>query len=209
MAAVMSTTLISIIISSNLVFGLIGLSPDSKTSNFIHPILFHIITGFIIAPLILHLPKGEKPYREYLHDIGLIGDHPVFQLVILGLSCYFFMAVSQASASIIYRFFESKPITLSFIQEILTISEDASSIIATIPSMFEEVAFRGIILTVFLSKYSERNSIFYSSIGFSLMHLLNLAMGREFVWVMGQLVWTRAHQFKKPTPSKERTSHVN
>jgi membrane protease YdiL (CAAX protease family) len=56
--------------------------------------------------------------------------------------------------------------------------------------MFEEVGFRGIVLTVFLNSYSERKSIIFSSIGFSLMHLLNLAMGRELVWVIGQLIWS-------------------
>jgi membrane protease YdiL (CAAX protease family) len=190
MVAIMSTTIISIIISSILLFGIIGIAPDSKISNFIQPMLFHILTGFIIAPLILHLPKGKRTYRQYLRDIGLSGEQPVIKLVLLGVSCYFFIAFSQASASIIYRFFEGEPITLSCIQEVIKITEDASSLLATIPSMFEEVVFRGIILTVFLSKYSERDSIIFSSIGFSLMHFLNLAMGREFIWVMGQLIWS-------------------
>ena len=190
MVAIMFTTIISIIISSNLLFGLIGIAPDSQTGNFAQPLLFHILTGFIIAPLILHLPKGKRTYRQYLGDIGIVGDQPVIKLVLLGLSCYFFLAISQASASIIYRFFEGKPITLNFIQGVITISEDASSLLATIPSIFEEVAFRGIVLTVFLSRYSERKSIIFSSIGFSLMHLMNLAMDRELVWVLGQLIWS-------------------
>jgi membrane protease YdiL (CAAX protease family) len=44
-------------------------------------------------------------------------------------------------------------------------------------------------MTVFMSKYSERKSIVFSSLGFGLMHLLNLAVGRELVWVLGQVVW--------------------
>ncbi len=189
MAIIMFTSIISMIISTNLLFRIIGISPDSKTGNFAQGMLFHVLTGFIIAPLILHLPKGKRKYGQYLQDIGLIGDQPVIKLVLLGLSCYVFLAISQASASIIYRFLEGKPITLSFIQGVVTISEDASSLLGAIPSMFEEVGFRGIALTVFLSRYSERDSIVFSSIGFSLMHLLNLVFGREFVWVMGQLIW--------------------
>jgi membrane protease YdiL (CAAX protease family) len=190
MLAIMFTTIISIIISSKLLFGILGISPNSKISNLTQPMLFHILTGFIIAPLILHLPKGKTTYRQYLRDIGLSGEQEVIKLVLLGVSCYFFLAISQASASIIYRFFEGNPITLSFIQGVITISEDASSLLATIPSMFEEVGSRGIVLTVFLNSYSERKSIIFSSIGFSLMHLLNLAMGRELVWVIGQLIWS-------------------
>jgi membrane protease YdiL (CAAX protease family) len=59
----------------------------------------------------------------------------------------------------------------------------------SIPSAFEEVAFRGIVLTVFLKKFSERNSILFSSLGFGMVHLLNLIMGRELIWVLGQVVW--------------------
>lgn len=49
--------------------------------------------------------------------------------------------------------------------------------------------FRGIVLTVFLRRYSERQSIAFSALGFGLIHLLNLAMGREPVWVLGQVLW--------------------
>lgn len=189
MVAIMFSTIISIIISSKLLFGFLGISPNSKISNFTQPMLFHILTGFIIAPLILHLPKGKRTYRQYLRDIGLSGEQEVIKLVLLGLSCYFFLAISQASASIIYRFFEGNPITLSFIQGVITISEDASSLLATIPSMFEEVGSRGIVLTVFLNSYSERKSIIYSSFGFGLMHIMNLLNGRELVWVVGQVIW--------------------
>jgi len=51
------------------------------------------------------------------------------------------------------------------------------------------VVFRGIVLTVFLGKYSERKSIIFSALGFGLIHLLNLANGSELVWVLGQVVW--------------------
>jgi membrane protease YdiL (CAAX protease family) len=51
------------------------------------------------------------------------------------------------------------------------------------------VAFRGIALTVFMSKYSERKSILFSSLGFGLMHALNLLNGADLVWTMGQVVW--------------------
>jgi membrane protease YdiL (CAAX protease family) len=63
------------------------------------------------------------------------------------------------------------------------------SVLVSFPSIFEEVAPRGIALTVFLSKSSERKSIIFSSIGFGLMHVLNLTMGRKLVWVVGQVIW--------------------
>lgn len=65
----------------------------------------------------------------------------------------------------------------------------SANLITTIPSMLEEVGFRGIVLTVFLDKYPKNKSIIFSSIGFGLMHMMNLLNGRELVWVLGQVIW--------------------
>ena len=103
------------------------------------------------------------------------------------------MALSQAGASLVYRLVEGLPVNGGFVREVFDLSGDlppeSHSLLISIPSMFEEVAFRGIILTVFLSHYSDRKSIIFSSLGFGFIHLLNLAMGRELVWVLGQVIW--------------------
>jgi membrane protease YdiL (CAAX protease family) len=111
----------------------------------------------------------------------------------LALSCYVFLFLSQAAASIIYRLTESLPVNWTFIQQVFDLSPDlpprSVGLLTTIPSMLEEIAFRGIVLTTFLNKYSERKSIIFSSLGFGLIHLLNLTIGRELIWVLGQIVW--------------------
>jgi membrane protease YdiL (CAAX protease family) len=66
---------------------------------------------------------------------------------------------------------------------------DSSSLLFSIAGALEEVAFRGIILTVFLNRYSEWKSIIFSSLGFGLMHLLNLTNGADLVVVLGQVAW--------------------
>ena len=118
---------------------------------------------------------------------------PFFRLVLLALSCYVILALSQVAASFVYRLSEGLPITWSFVQQVFNLSGDLPpalpSLLISFPSIFEEVAFRGIVLIVFLGEYSERKSIIFSSLGFGLMHLLNLTNGRELVWVMGQAVW--------------------
>jgi membrane protease YdiL (CAAX protease family) len=118
---------------------------------------------------------------------------PFLRLLFLALTCYTILALSQATGSLVYRLFEGQPITWMFIRQVFDLSgdlpPDSASLLVSIPSAFEEVAFRGIVLTVFLSKYSQRKAIIFSSVGFGLMHLLNLAMGRELVWVLGQVVW--------------------
>jgi membrane protease YdiL (CAAX protease family) len=191
--AVMVASVFSIMLMGIVIFGLIGLPDDSPTVQFAHGISYHILTAFIIAPFVLRLPKGKRTFRQYLDDIGLSRMQPFVRLVLLALSCYVILALSQAAASSVYRLFEGQPINGSFVRQVFDLSGDlppgSPSLLVSIPSMFEEVAFRGIALTVFLSKYSERKSIIFSSVGFGLMHLLNLTNDRELVWVMGQVVW--------------------
>jgi membrane protease YdiL (CAAX protease family) len=191
--AVMATSVFSIFLSGTVIFGLLGLPDDSPIVQFAQGISYHILTGFILVPFVLRLPKGKRTFRQYLDDIGLSRMQPFARLMLLALSCYAILALSQAGASFVYRLFQGLPIDGRFVRQVFDLSGDlppgSSSLLVSIPSMFEEVAFRGIALTVFLSVYSERKSIVFSSIGFGLMHMLNLAIGREPVWVAGQVVW--------------------
>lgn len=190
------TTVFSIALSGTVIFWLMKLPEDSPTVQFTQGMLYHILTIFIFVPLVLHLPKGKRTYRQYLDDIGLSRLQPFSKLVLLALSCYVILALSQITASLVYRLSEGLPITLGFIRRVINLSGDlppgSSSLLISIPSAFEEAAFRGIVLTVFLNKYSEHKSIVFSSLGFGFMHVLNLANGADFIWVMGQIVWAIA-----------------
>jgi membrane protease YdiL (CAAX protease family) len=182
-----------IYISGTLIFGLLDLPEENPSVQFAHGMIYHFLTLFIIAPFLLRLPKGKRTFNQYLEDIGLSRVKPMGKLVLLAVSCYLILAISQAAASIVYRLFESWPINWRFIRQVFDLSSDlppkSGSMLVAIPSSLEEVAFRGIVLTVFLNKYRERESIIFSSVGFGMIHLLNLASGRELVWVLGQVVW--------------------
>ena len=194
MLAVMGASIFSIFLTGFVIYGVLGYPDDQPGVGFVQALCFQILTGFIIAPFILRLPKGKTTFRKYLDDIGMTRLKPFFRLILLGLSCALILALSQAAASIVYRLFEGNPVNGQFLREVFNFSSLHPSrsldLLLTLPSIFEEVAFRGIALTVFLGKYSERKSIIFSSIGFSLMHLLNLTNGRELEWVLGQLVWS-------------------
>ena len=191
--AMILVSIFSILLSGIVFFGILKLPDYSPTVQFAQAMTFHILTGFILAPFVLRLPKGKRTYRQFLDDIGFTRVKPFFRLVLLALSCYIILALSQVATSLIYRLSQGLPITATFILQVLDISGDlppgSAGLFVTIPSMFEEVGSRGITLTVFLRKYSERKSIIFSSFGFGLLHLLNLLNGADFVWVMGQIVW--------------------
>jgi membrane protease YdiL (CAAX protease family) len=190
--AVVLATVLSIILANKLVF-LIGLSLSSPAGQFANDLSFQTLTVFLFVPFVLRLPKGKRTIRQYLDDIGLSRLQPFLQLVLLGLSCYLILALSQGAASFVYRLSEGLPINGSFARQVFDLSGDlpprSLSLLISFPSIFEEAVFRGIVLTVFLNKYSERRSILFSSIGFGLMHALNLLNGADLVWIMGQIVW--------------------
>jgi membrane protease YdiL (CAAX protease family) len=191
---VVVATIFAQLLSGIVVFGLIGLSDSLPSAQFAQPLLGHLLLGFVLVPFVLHLPRGKRTFRQYLDDIGLTRVQPFLRLVLLALSCYAILALSQAAASFVYRLFEEgRPITWNFVRQVFDLSGDlppgSPSLYISFPSIFEEMAFRGIVLTAFLNRYSERKSIVFSSLGFGLVHALNLVNGADPVWTMGQIVW--------------------
>jgi len=186
------TGVFSMGLTGTVIFGWIGLSGSSLTGSLAQECSFKILSSFILAPFVLRLPKGKRTYRQFLDDIGFTRVKPFFRLVLLALSCYIILALSQVATSLVYRLSEGQPITWSFIRQVLDLSGDlppSPSLLFSIAGALEEVGSRGIVLTVFLNKYSERRSIIFSSLAFGLMHLLNLTNGANVVWVMGQVTW--------------------
>lgn len=194
MLAVILASLFSMNLTGFVTYGLLGFPDNEPMVRFIQQVSFHILTGFIIAPFILRLPQGKTSFRKYLDDIGLTRLKPFFRLVLLGLSCALILALAQAAASIVYRVFEGNPVSGRFLRQVFNFSKlnpsKSPDILLALPSIFEEVGFRGIVLTVFLGKYKDRRAIIFSSIGFAMIHLVNLGSGKELIFVLGQLVWS-------------------
>ncbi len=191
--AVEVTYVVSNILAGTVIFGVMGLSGDSPVVVLALLISYHILTVFVFAYLVFRLPKGKRTFTQFLDDIGLTRVQPFVRLVLLTLSCYAILALSQVAASFVYRLSEGLPVTWSFVQQAFDLSSvlpsNSPSLYISLPSFFEEMAFRGIVLTVFLSRYSERQSIIFSSLGFGLFHLPYLIMGQDPVWTLGQVVW--------------------
>jgi membrane protease YdiL (CAAX protease family) len=187
-------SILSIVLTIIVYFGIFDLPRDSKAVYFVQSMSYHILTLFVIVPFILHLPRGKRTFREYLDDIRLSNFSPFTRLLALSLSCYLILALCQGTGSMVYRFFEREPVNWTFVMSVFDFSGDfppgSPSLWVSFPSIFEEVAFRGVVLTMFLNKYSKRKSILFSAAAFGLMHLLSLSSGYEVVWVMGQVGWS-------------------
>ena len=192
--AIVTIFVLVLILLSIFVFGFIGLSSDSPIAGFITTTLAHVLTLFVLVPFVLHLPKGRRSLKQYVDDIRLSRTQPLGRLLLLAFSCYAILALCQATGPVVYRLSQGRPVTWAFVRGVFDVSGDlppgSLSLLTSFPSIFEEITFRGVVLTVFSSKYSKWKSIAISAVGFSLMHLLNLATGKELAWVLGQVAWT-------------------
>jgi membrane protease YdiL (CAAX protease family) len=180
-----------------------------------------IIMVAIVTPMVMRIPRTKRSfsdhlevvregkegsrikfailavfsyYRDYLDVIRLTRIQPVILLLLLGLSCWAILALSQAAGTIVFRLTQNEPLTAEFILATLNLEEDlppqSMSLLTSFKSVFEEIAWRGIFLTLFLAFYSRRKSVIFAAFGFSALHILNLTGDSPTIWVIGQLAWS-------------------
>lgn len=135
-------------------------------------------------------------YRDYLDVIRLTRVKPLIPLIVMGLTCWLILAFSQALGTIVFRLTQGLPLTQPFLLDTLSITEDlppqSMSLFHSFGSVFEEIAWRGIFLSLFLSLFSKKKAVLMAAFGFSGLHLLNLLGDQSTIWVLGQLVWSFA-----------------
>jgi membrane protease YdiL (CAAX protease family) len=158
-------------------------------------ILFTIcnIIAYLFVPYFLRVPNGKRTFREYLSDIGLMRIQPFSRLFILTISCLIILILCQGTGSLVFRLTEGKPLTFDFIRNVFDLSlalPPKSILLFTVfYSMFEEVCFRGVFLTMLLRKYSQHYAILYAALAFGLFHIFAVFAGGELVTTLAQVVW--------------------
>ena len=177
----------------------LGLPGESPYRPLITPTLVHILVLFWITPFVLHLPNGETTLRKYLDDIRLSRIKPFFALLMLGISCSLILLLLLSVNSLIYRLVQGFPINLTFLRRIINLKKDlpprSLSWINSFPSIFEEVSWRGVMLVLFMRKYSAKTSILITALGFGSFHLLNLLDGVALDFVLRQVIFSSALGF--------------
>jgi len=193
LAIVMLAVVVGQVLVRIVVIGLLKRPSDAPLTQFAASLLGHAIVLFFLVPFVLKLPDGTRSFSTYLDAIRLSRVQPFFRLLLLGLSCSVIIALCQACSTLVYRALEGKAVTWPFVRGMLGLSgelpPESRRWLILLPSALEEVAFRGVILSVFMLKYPEKPAILFTALGFGAIHLFNLANGRELVWVLGQVVW--------------------
>lgn len=156
-------------------------------------LLSNLLTVFIVAPFVLGLPGKGHTYSEYLSEIRLTKMRPLLGLILLGLSCYLINALSQAAGVLIYRLIEGLPVDANFIRSSFVLSNElpprSNSWLISLPSIIEEVVWRGVVLAAFLRVYDQRKTILFSAIVFGTLHIFSALNGHPLIWAVGNVVW--------------------
>ena len=115
MIAVIIATVVSIFLVGTVFLGLLDLPETKPWVQFIQGMTYHLLAICVFFPFLLRLPKGKRKFSQYLGDIGLTRMRPFLVLILLGISCYLILALSQVGGSIVYRILEGFPINWNWI----------------------------------------------------------------------------------------------
>lgn len=133
---------------------------------------------FIIVPFGLHLPNGKESFKDFTHSIRLSQFDPWKRNICLGIAFAAIFWLCTLSFSLLAGNYVFNPTIIFGWPEPNNLGIFLF-IDMLIPGIWEEVAFRGIILTLLLKKYSEKKAIIIDGLLFGVMHFLNIIGGAD------------------------------
>jgi len=142
----------------------------------------------VIIPYGLDLPNEVYSLSEFFEAIQLKTESSVKHNIILGLIVAAVFIMFEIIAGLIL-------IEITFdLTNLFTVPQPNNLgiflwIYNLRPGILEEVAFRGIILTVLLKKYSKRTAILIDGIIFGLVHFMNFLLGADLLATLIQIIY--------------------
>jgi membrane protease YdiL (CAAX protease family) len=168
------------------------LPSGAPTFGFWLNVLYKSLMAFI-APFVLGYYSLSHSYAAYLSEIRLTRWQPALRLILLGVSCWLIMALCQVACTFIYRLSQGGAIDLAFLHSAFPLGSEfppqSFGWLNSTTSILEEVAFRGVMLALFLRFYTPTKAVLFTALGFGAFHLLGLLDGTAPVWVIGNILW--------------------
>jgi membrane protease YdiL (CAAX protease family) len=184
---------LSVLILIAIIANQIGVPENAPYRPLITPTLAHILVLFVIVPFVLRLPNGKTAFRQYLDDIRLSHIRPFLPLLMLGISSSLIMLLILSSSSLVFRLTQRLPLNAAFLRRIINLRSNlppqSLSYIMAFPAIFEEVSWRGVMLVLFMKKYSVKKSILITALGFGNLHFINLIFGGDPSFVIQQVIF--------------------
>ncbi len=139
----------------------------------------------VVVPFALKLPAGRQSLRGYVDTIGLSRLRPLSNSIATGLIAVLsFWTISAVLAWSLDL--------LAPDWEVLFGTPDPGSrrlgwflfVLAVIPGLWEEVAFRGVVLRTLLTRHTEKMAMIGSAGFFALFHVANVLLGQSLPEVL-------------------------
>lgn len=143
----------------------------------------------LFVPKILNLPTLEQDFSDYLMEIKLTQIQPWKRNVAIGVLFALTILLSTLMINLIAGEYEFDLLTI-FAQPESGKEGFLTFIYNTIPAIWEEIAFRGVILALLLKKYSNKTAIILDGVLFGSFHLINLFLGGDVLFTIGQIFAT-------------------
>jgi len=139
------------------------------------------ILWLVIVPFGLKLPNGKETLKQYSSAIGLKPFRPLWQELLIGISSFLIFGLISLLMSLLlgsYNFLYNVEVLFSPPNPLLLPSFLAMGWFRIFymlsPGIWEEIAFRGVILNLQKKRYTQNIVILLNGIIFGLFHYINL-----------------------------------
>ncbi|MBN2154837.1 MAG: CPBP family intramembrane metalloprotease [Candidatus Lokiarchaeota archaeon] len=161
----------------------------------------------VLIPFVFRIPNNNQSYVEYMKDIKVsttnvkaifVGLITIAVVFVLGYGAVYLSAVLSKIYLVEWRgYSELIPIEPKVNWDPTYLLDPYASMniyYALTPGIMEELAFRGIILSLLLKKYKTKTAVVIDGVLFGLYHLLNLLFPTIY-YLSGVEGWTRTLYF--------------
>jgi len=184
LAGIVITVIFSLILSLNEIFEIFtfcrnaGLSSEiSYLIDFSVRFLSGAVIVVLIIPALLHLSFRRPHLKEYLRGIMPTKGDSLNRTILAGIIsafCYFIICIFIGTA------LGTLVIDFNIIIDLETGIGWIVFLYAIVPAIWEELAFRGAIMNIMRTKYSDTMAILVSSVLFGLFHTIAFALRGDY-----------------------------
>jgi len=136
----------------------------------------------LLVPFVLMVPRGKRSFDEYTHDIGLRNCRPLVKNIVITVTTTVILLFGLLLAALLYGDFVFDP-------SIIHPTNSPALIVSVNAGLWEEILWRGIILTMLLKRFAIRPAIAINTVLFSIAHLSNLLVGQNPIVMLGQFIF--------------------
>ncbi|MHA2359596.1 MAG: CPBP family intramembrane glutamic endopeptidase [Candidatus Thorarchaeota archaeon] len=136
----------------------------------------------ILVPFVMMVPKGKRTFDEYIQDIGLRRFRPLSKNIVITVATTVILLGGLLLAALLYGDFVFDP-------GVIHPANSPIILLSINAGFWEEIMWRGIILTMLLKRFDIRPAIAIDTVLFTVAHLSNLLVGQNAIVMLGQLIF--------------------